>query len=293
MTIDKKKSKIINKRVADVFTYIGLVIYALVILVPFYIILVTSFKTNSEAVTIPFTWFPQTFNFKGYHTVLFDDASGGAIGVSTVLLGFGNTLLTVLPTTLIGLLTSALAAYAFAKLRFPGKNIMFGILLASMMIPGIVTLMPSYLIYDTLYLTNTFFPIMVPGLFGGAACIFFLRQYFSAIPDDLIEAAKVDGVSYIGIFFKIIVPLSVAALIAQGILWFLNGYNDYLGPYLYLWDADKYTLQIALMFSVGLYDTDWSAVMAGCVIALLPMLILYLFAQRYFIEGIATTGLKI
>ena len=291
--ITRSRSKKTNKAIADVVTYIVLSFYVLVILVPFYIILVTSFKTNVEAVAIPFTWFPETFNFKGYQTILFDDASGGNIGVSTVLLGFGNTLLTVLPTTLIGLLTSALAAYAFAKLRFPGKNVMFAILLVSMMIPGIVTLMPSYLIYDALYLTNTFVPIMVPGLFGGAACIFFLRQYFSGIPDDLIEAAKVDGVSYIGIFFKIIVPLSVAALIAQGILWFLNGYNDYLGPLLYLWDAEKYTLQIALMFSVGLYDTDWAAVMAGCVVALLPMLILYLVCQRYFIEGIATTGLKI
>lgn len=289
----KRRTKTRNKIIADVFSYITLVFYALIILIPFYIILITSFKTQSEAVDIPFTWWPKVWNLHGYETILFRDASGGAQGVSTVLLGFGNTLLTVLPTTLIGLLTSALAGFAFAKLRFKGRDIMFSILLASMMIPGIVSLMPSYLIYDSLLLTDTFFPIMVPGLFGGAACIFFLRQYFSAIPDDLIEAAKVDGVSYLGIFFKIVVPLSTSALIAQGILWFLNGYNDYLGPLLYLQSTEKYTLQIALMFSVGLYDTDYAAVMAGCVVALVPMLVIYFFCQRYFIEGIATTGLKI
>lgn len=282
-----------SKRIADIATYLVLGFFALVILLPFYIILVTSFKENTEAVAIPFTWLPESFNLKGYQQVLFNDASGGATGTSTVMVGLGNTLLTVLPTMFVGLLSSALAAFAFAKLRFRGREFLFGVLLFSMMIPGIVTLMPSYLIYDTLYLTDTFFPIMVPGMFGSATCVFFLRQYMSGIPNELIEAAKVDGMSLMGIFFKIVVPLSASALIAQGILWFVNGYNDYFGPLLYLWSPKKYTLQIALAFSVGLYNTNWSAVMAGCVITLVPMLLLYLFCQKFFIQGIATTGLKI
>ena len=282
-----------SKRIADIVTYAVLGFFALLILLPFYIILVTSFKNNTEAVAIPFTWLPESFNLEGYRQVLFNDASGGASGTSTVMVGLKNTLLTVLPTMFIGLLSSALAAFAFAKLKFRGNRLLFGVLLVSMMIPGIVTLMPSYLIYDALYLTDTFFPLMVPGMFGSATCVFFLRQYMSGIPNELIEAAKVDGMSLLGIFFKIVVPLSASALIAQGILWFVNGYNDYFGPLLYLWSQDKYTLQIALAFSVGLYNTDWSAVMAGCVITLLPMLLLYLFCQKFFIQGIATTGLKI
>ena len=289
----KIRSKTANKKIADILTYIVLIFFCLVILVPFYIILVTSFKDNIDAVAIPFTWFPKQFNLEGYKQVLFNDASGGATGESTVLLGFVNTFKIAIPTTLIGLLTSSLAAYAFAKLKFKSKNLLFTILLFSMMIPGVVTLMPSYLIYDMLLLTDTFIPLMLPGMFGSATCIFFLRQYYSSIPDDLIDAAKVDGMSYIGIFFKVMIPLSVSALIAQGILWFVGLYNDYFGPLLYLWSPDKYTLQIALMFSVGLYNTDWAAVMGGCIIALLPMLLLYLFCQKYFIEGIATTGLKV
>lgn len=289
----KIRTKTANKRIADIFTYIVLIFFSLVILVPFYIIMVTSFKDNIEAVAIPFTWFPKEFNLEGYKQVLFNDASGGATGQSTVLLGFINTFKVAIPTTLIGLLTSSLAAYAFAKLKFKTKNVLFTILLFSMMIPGVVTLMPSYLIYDMLLLTDTFIPLMLPGMFGSATCIFFLRQYYSSIPDDLIDAAKIDGMSYIGIFFKVMIPLSVSALIAQGILWFVGLYNDYFGPLLYLWSPDKYTLQIALMFSVGLYNTDWAAVMGGCIIALLPMLLLYLFCQKYFIEGIATTGLKV
>ena len=289
----KNRSKTANKRIADILTYIVLIFFCLVILVPFYIIFITSFKDNIEAVAIPFTWFPEQINLEGYKRVLFNDASGGATGQSTVLLGFVNTFKVAIPTTLIGLLASSLAAYAFAKLKFRSKNLLFTILLFSMMIPGVVTLMPSYLIYDMLLLTDTFVPLMVPGMFGSATCIFFLRQYYSSIPDDLIDAAKIDGMSYVGIFLKIMIPLSVSALIAQGILWFVGLYNDYFGPLLYLWSPDKYTLQIALAFSVGLYSTNWSAVMAGCIIALLPMLMLYLFCQKYFIEGIATTGLKI
>ena len=289
----KIRSKTTNKRIADILTYIVLIFFSLVILCPFYIILVTSFKDNIEAVAIPFTWIPKKFNLEGYKQVLFNDASGGATGKSTVLLGFVNTFKVAIPTALIGLLTSALAAYAFAKLKFRSKNLLFTVLLFSMMIPGVVTLMPSYLIYDMLYLTDKFIPLMIPGMFGSATCIFFLRQFYSSIPDDLIDAAKIDGMSYMGIFFKVMVPLSVSALIAQGILWFVGLYNDYFGPLLYLWSPDKYTLQIALMFSVGLYNTDWAAVMGGCIIALLPMLLLYLFCQKYFIEGIATTGLKV
>ena len=289
----KIKTKTANKKIADILTYIVLIFFSLVILVPFYIIMVTSFKDNIEAVAIPFTWIPKKFNLEGYKQVLLNDASGGATGKSTVLLGFINTFKVAIPTTLIGLLTSSLAAYAFAKLKFRSKNLLFTILLFSMMIPGVVTLMPSYLIYDMLRLTDKFIPLMLPGMFGSATCIFFLRQYYSSIPDDLIDAAKIDGMSYIGIFFKVMIPLSVSALIAQGILWFVGLYNDYFGPLLYLWSPDKYTLQIALMFSVGLYSTDWAAVMGGCIVALLPMLILYLFCQKYFIEGIATTGLKV
>lgn len=273
--------------------YVVLTLAALFVLIPFYVIFITSFKTPMEAVGVPFTFFPHEITFNGYHNVLFNDASGGAIGMSTVLLGFYNTFKTVIPMTLVCLFTSSLSAYAFSKLQFPCKKIMFTVLIASMMLPGIVTLMPSYLIYDSLYLTDTYIPLILPTMFGTATCVFFLRQFFFGIPDSLLEAAKIDGLGVFGIYLRIILPLSLPALFAQGILIFMGGYNDYFGPLLYLWSPEKYTLQISLMYFVGLYDKDYSTVMAGCIVAMVPLIILYLVCQKAFVQGIATSGMKL
>ena len=141
--------------------------------------------------------------------------------------GFLNTLAYVLPPTLCGLFASALAAFAFAKLNFKGKNLLFGLLLITMLIPGTIMLTPTYVIYDLIGWTDSPLPLIIPGMFGAAACVFFMRQFISGIPDSVVEAAKIDGVGYFGIFIKIIIPLSVPALIAQGLLGFIGGYNDY------------------------------------------------------------------
>ena len=135
-------------------------------------------------------------------------------------------------------------------------------------------------------------PLMIPGMFGAAACVFYLRQFFMGIPTETLEAARLDGVGYVGMFFKMMVPLSVPALIAQGVLGFVGGYNDYLAPLLYLTTPPLQTLQIALQTFVTMYNADWPAIMAGVIVALLPTIIIYLIAQRYFIEGIASSGLK-
>ena len=282
-----------KRLLGKILAYVILIGMLLFVLIPFYIIFVTSFKTQSEAIAIPFTIFPKVFTLDGYETVLFNDASGGAMGVSTVLLGFWNTFRTVIPMTLLAIATSSFAAFCFAKLNFPCKRLFFTVLLASMMIPGIVTLMPSYLIYDMLYLTDTYFPLIVPTMFGTATCVFFLRQFFYGIPDSLIEAAKIDGMSLFGIHLKIMIPLSKSAFFAQAVLIFMGGYNDYFGPLLYLWSPEKYTLQIALNFFVGLYDKNYGTIMAGCIVSIVPLLALYLLCQRSFVEGIATSGMKL
>lgn len=231
--------------VAKTAIYLGLILFALWILIPFYIVVITSFKTRIEAQSPEFTLWPKDgFHWDGYIEVL--GYKAGYSSIPVVWLGLLNTLLIVLPPTIIGLFTSSLAAYAFAKLRFKSKNFLFSVLLATMMIPGTIMLTPSYLLYDKIYWTGTAFPLMIPGMFGAAACVFFMRQFYMGIPTDLIEAAKLDGMGYFGIFFKIMVPLSVPALLAQGILGFIGGYNDYFGPYLYLTDPTMYTLQIAL-----------------------------------------------
>ena len=277
--------------VAKTAIYLGLILFALWILIPFYIVVITSFKTRIEAQSPEFTLWPKDgFHWDGYIEVL--GYKAGYSSIPVVWLGLLNTLLIVLPPTIIGLFTSSLAAYAFAKLRFKSKNFLFSVLLATMMIPGTIMLTPSYLLYDKIYWTGTAFPLMIPGMFGAAACVFFMRQFYMGIPTDLIEAAKLDGMGYFGIFFKIMVPLSVPALLAQGILGFIGGYNDYFGPYLYLTDPTMYTLQIALNSFQGTYASKWPTMMAGAVCALIPTLLIYILAQKYFIQGIATAGMK-
>ena len=206
--------------------------------------------------------------------------------------GLGNTLFVVLPIMIIGVFTSALSAYAFAKIKFKAKNLMFTILMFSMMIPGVITMTPAYVIYDTIGWTDTYMPLMIPNAFGTAACVFYLRQFFSGIPTELIEAGKMDGLSNFGVFTRIMLPLAKPALTAQMILWFIAGYNDYFGPMLYLNSEDKYTLQLVLKLMAGSSESNWPKVMACCIVTMIPLLIMYFAAQKKFVEGITMTGLK-
>jgi multiple sugar transport system permease protein len=258
---------------------------------PFYVVVITSFKTKVESMNV-FTWWPKTFSLEGYIDAL-TYTSGDGDTMPTIVRGFINTLITTIPPVFIGVLVSALAAFAFAKMNFKSKKVLFSILLSTMIIPGTISMIPSYVIFDKIGWIDTFLPLIVPGLFGGASIVFFLRQFYFSIPDDLISAAKIDGLSNIQIFFTIILPLSVPALIAQFVLTFVGSYNAYLGPLLYLQSPDKYTLQIALSFFRGTYATNWSVVMAGSVLSLLPTLIIYFVGQKFFVQGIATSGMKL
>lgn len=280
--------------ISKVIIYSVLIFCALIILVPLYVIFITSIKNRLEAASIPFTWWPKTgFSFAGYKE-LFTYKSGLGDTIPTIIRGFINTFIIVIPTSLIGTLVSATAAYAFAKLRFPGKNIMFLALLTTMMIPGIIMMIPTYAIFDAIGWVDTFYPLMVPAMFGGATSIFFLRQYYSGLPNDLLEAANIDGMSFFMMFFKIIFPLSVPAFFAQFLFAFVGGYNNYLGALIYLQSPSKYTLQLALrFFSNQASAVKWDIVMAGAVTALLPTLLIYILMQKHIVEGIATSGMKL
>lgn len=272
--------------------YAFLILYTIIIIFPFSIVLITSFKTWTDARSLTFEWIPsEGFVLDGYKEVFIYKANMMA-ELPTLIKSFVNTLIYIIPPTIIGLLTSSLAAYAFAKLRFRAKKVMYGILLATMMIPGTITIAPQFSIYDSIGWVDTALPLMIPGMFGAAACVFFMRQFFTSIPDSIIEAAKIDGMGYIGIFFKIMVPLSVPALLAQGLMGFVGGYNDYFAPMIYLQSSDKYNLQVALKNFASVYGDQPNVIMAGTLIALLPTLIIYFFAQDYFIEGIAASGVK-
>ena len=271
-----------------IIIYSGLVLFALFVLVPFAIMLISSLKHKEETIG-SFTWWPKLgMTLKGYVNAFEKVASS-----TSILEGFVNTMWIIIPPTVLGLLVSTLAAYAFAKMRFRGKKVMFGLLIATMMVPGIVTLVPSYIIWDYLGITMTapYVPLMIPGMFGAAACVFFMRQAIYTIPDSVIEASRLDGMGPFGCFVKIVLPLVKPALLSQGILGFVAGYNDYFGPLIYL-KSDYQTLQIAVSVFSDRYSGDWPSILAANVVAIIPTVMIYVFVQKYFIEGITAGGEK-
>ncbi len=279
-------SKASNRRkkiFGDVIAYAFLTLGCLGVLLPFFVILSTSFKTYIDSVKVPFRFFRGYIDFTGYKEVF---------QMPSLYSGLGNTLLIVLPIMFVGVFTSLLSAFAFAKMRFRAKSAMFAVLMFSMMLPGVITMTPAYIVYDWIGWTDSFLPLMIPNAFGTVACTFFLRQYFYTIPNEMLEAAEIDGLGKFGSFIRIMIPLAKPAIIAQMVLWFIAGYNDYFGPMLYLNTESKYTLQLVLRLMTGSAESNWPKIMACCVITMIPMLVLYFVAQKQLIEGIASTGLK-
>jgi multiple sugar transport system permease protein len=204
-----------------------------------------------------------------------------------------NTLI-IATLSLIGMvLSSAIAAYGFARIRFPGRGVMFTICLATMMIPFPVIMVPTYMIFKHLGWIGTFLPLWVPAWFGSAFNVFLLRQFFLGIPIELEESAKIDGCSTWGCFWRIILPLSKPALAVVALFHFLTVWNDLIGPLIYLSHQDQFTLALGLQFLQSRAgDTPWNQLMAAATLIVLPVLVLFVLAQRTFIRGIATTGLK-
>ena len=275
----KKRQDLTSKSLA----YVVLIIACLLVIAPFTIVIATSFKTYQDSVKIPFSFYMGYLDTSSYKEIITD---------KDLWNGLMNTLIIVVPIMFTGVFFSALSAFAFAKLRFRNKKLMFTVLLGSMMLPGIITMTPAYLIYDMIGWTDTFLPLMIPNMLGTAACTFYLTQYFKGIPDELVEAAKVDGLGNFGIFIRIFLPLSMPALIAQIMLWFISGYNDYFGPMLYLNTKEKYTLQLILSLMTGSAQSRWPKVMSACIVIMTPILLLYLFFQKYFIKGITLSSGK-
>ena len=289
VTYNPQNFRLNKKKVArpPIITYVLLIVYSIYIFIPFWILLVTALKTDAEARLGTFTWWPK----EGFHL----DALKKVLQEKLIYSGFLNTLLYHMPPTIVGLLVSALASYGFAKMEWKGRNAIFQFLIFTMMIPGSVTLTASFLMYDLIGWVDTPLPFMIPGMFGGIGMVFFLRQYMKGIPDDLIGAAKIDGMSEIKIFFTLILPLSVPALLTQGILAFIGHYNEYMGPLLYLPSAadEELTLQLVLRNLTNRYQLHPNEQMGLCLIAMLPMLILYLLLQNYILKGISmSSGLK-
>ena len=286
---NKKQAKIVN----TTLVYIGLIIASMLVILPFLIIFITSFKTVGDASSYDFTIIGEQdgISFQGYIKAF--EYKDFNTGMPILLVGFFNTMLTSVVPTLSSLFLSALAAFAFAKINFKFSKLFFDILIFTMMIPGTILIIPHYMMYESFGWIDTYAPLIVPGLWGGASMIFFIRQFMYGIPNSLIESAKLDGLSWFGIFIRIILPLIVPALLAQGLLAFISRYNAYLGPYLYLQSENMFTLQLAVAGFKSAYAHNYPAIMSVSIITIVPILIIYAIFQNYFVEGIATTGMKL
>ncbi len=285
----RKTTGIIGK----IVVFAILLVYAVALMLPFYVLFVTSITPYEELMgSMSFIWWPEEVTWDAFVPfITTDNLLASEIGVP-ILHGFLNTLWSTLLTTIVSLFVSGLAAYCYSKIRFKGKEVLFMIEIATMMIPMATMTVPSLIYYEALGWTFSWFPILIPGMFGSATTIFFLRSYMASIPNETIEAAKIDRLGPFRIFLRIVLPQAVPAFIAQFIFAFVGGYNNYMGPLLYLSDDPQhYTLQLVIT-ELRIFYNQPGQVCASCLIALVPLIIVYIVFQRFFIEGISVGGGK-
>lgn len=250
---------------------------------PFLWMLVSSFKTEGEIRRLPPTWLPHEPTLAGYTELL---------GRLDFPVYFGNSVVVAVLTTAGNLLFCAAAGYALAKLRFAGRGVLFTVVLGTIMVPSIVTLVPLFVLASNLGLVNTYAGLVLPFL-AQAFGVFLMRQFMLSIPEDLLEAARIDGAGELLIFWKIVLPLCRPALATLGILTFLASWNNFLWPLVAATTEDRYTLPVALaLYSVGQNRARYDLLLAGSVLVVVPVLIVFVLLQRHFVRGIATTGLK-
>lgn len=273
-----------RKLLQRVLVYTLLTLIALMVLLPLVWMLSTSFKPKSQWFAREVEWIPRTFTLDNYAKIF---------GNRTTPIGrwFVNSLVLGGITTVLTLAVDALAAYAYARLEFPGKKIIFAMLLATLFLPGVMFLVPNFITVFRLGLLNTFPGVFLPAL-AGIFGVFFLRQFFESIPKELEEAAQLDGANTFQTFWQVVLPLAQPAMATLAVITFLASWNDFLWPLLVLKDRTLQTLPPGLRTLQGAYTSEYGQMMAGAAIAAIPVLILYLFTQRYIVESVASTGLK-
>ena len=273
-----------------VLSYLCLIAFGVIIIIPFLMAIITSLTPQNFIMENGFKWSTGVIDLEYYIKLLTTNEYGN------IYQCFLNTILYIAPPIIVGTFCSALSAYAFARINFKGKKVVFYLLLSTMVIPGIITTFSSYLLFVDIYKVNDWFPlfpIIVPGMFGAVGTMFFLKQYFETLPKDLEEAAEMDGMSRFGMFIKVILPLSVPAIITQLLLGFNGAYNDYLGPLLYICGKPSlFTMQLYVNGLSTSRNVSYPLLMSGALLALLPTLVLYLSGQKFFVEGIVMTGIK-
>jgi multiple sugar transport system permease protein len=265
--------------------YAVVILASLAVLLPFAWMIASSFKSQRDLYAYPPTFLPAVWKFSNYTRA----ATTGAVTFDRMFL---NTMCVAVPTTVLNLAFSALAAYGFARLQFRGRGFFFSLFIASMMVPSAVVLIPQFLMFNALGLTNTYWPLIMPSMFGTAFSIFLLRQFFMTIPVDLEEAAIIDGCGRLRICATIFVPLSKAIIATLTVFTFQRAYNDFMNPLIYLNSAKLFTIQLGLASFRNAYSARYDLIMAGSVMALVPIVVLFAFCQKYIVKGIVMTGIK-
>ncbi|WP_425862154.1 carbohydrate ABC transporter permease [Arthrobacter sp. TWP1-1] len=267
---------------ANVIIYGVLVVLVAALLVPFFWMVSSSLKENNQVLTVPIQWIPQEFVWSNYTD----------IWTRIPMMGYlQNSLYLAVIITILQVLTGSLAAYGFSKVRFRGRDVLFLAYIGTIAVPWQAYMVPQYIMMQKLGLTNSFTSLILLQAFG-AFGVFLMRQYYMTIPDELCEAARIDGLSEYGIWARVILPLSKPALASLALLTFVNTWNDYMGPFIYLTSNRLWTVQLGLRSFVGQFDAEYAMIMTGSVISVVPILIIFLIGQRYFIQGIATSGMK-
>jgi len=265
------------------FWYIVLSVVALGLALPLVWLVSTSLKTGAQTFVMPPIWIPDPFVWENYPEA-FRAVPFGKY--------FWNTAQIVVFATLGTLLTASMAAFAFARLRFPYREQIFLLVLSTIMLPSIVTLIPTFIVFRWLKWINTLLPLIVPLWMGGGAFnVFLFRQFFMTIPYDLDEAARIDGASNYRIYWSVVLPLSKPVVATIAVFSFIHHWNDFFQPLIYLQNPQKWTMAIGLLGFKDLYSTSWNLMMAASTAMLLPLLVLFFFAQRYFVGGIQMSGL--
>ena len=273
-------------KVANVIITVLLFLGAIVMVFPLIYMILMSLMTIRETISTTFVLIPEEWQWHNYVDIFSD---------SQFYNGVVNSVIVAVPTLIIGCFTSSLAAFAFAKLRFRGKNVFFMCLLATMMIPLASIMIPQYVMFSKVGLLNTLLPLILPGALGNISVIFFLRQNLAGIPSTLVEAALIDGCGYFKIYYAIFLPLMKGSLATQAILWFMGIWNDYLAPQVFVGRTQRlYTLQLVIMkyFEDNATVANYPKIMTASVFSMLPTLILFFIFQRFIIESVALSGIK-
>jgi len=265
-----------------ILAFLLLLAGAFIVTIPFLWMLSTALKPDTQLYKWPPVWIPNPLQWKNFTE---------AIKRAPFPLYARNTLIITVCSVIGAMLSSSLTAFGFARLRFPGRDVLFAVLLTTMMLPGLVTLIPLFVIYARLDWINTWLPLIVPHFFGSPFFIFLLRQFFQSLPQDYHDQAKVDGANSLIVFAHIYLPLSKPALATVVIFQFMWTWSDYLGPFLFLHSDRLKTISVGLSVFLQQYTADWQLLMAASTMMVLPMIVLFFVAQKYFIQGITTTGL--